>query len=245
MKKITVGLIALFLFLPLHLVAGQITLDFENIATEYPFTNFPSIENFYAGGTSSNGQTGVDYGISFSQNAWAVCLNEFGVDDTDCSNSSRGGEGDTNSSQSGLFFANNNGAYLNVEDGFSNLFSFFYFGFSQSSIQLFDGFNGNGNLLQSISLSATVNTGECRTDYNAGFCPFEFSQSVFSGLAKSIVFDAVAGDFIFDDLNFGLPSMVDVESPSYMSGISLVMFILFFLRPRKAAKDTSLIKSIT
>ena len=70
--------------------ADPVVLNFEGINSTYP-SGFAFINTFYDGGTSSDGTTGTNYGITFSSNAQAICLNTPGVS---CSNTSRGGLGD-------------------------------------------------------------------------------------------------------------------------------------------------------
>src|ERR1700684_3659426 len=60
--------------------ADTVVLNFDGIATTYPFDSSSTfIENFYNGGTSSVGTTGPNYGITFTPNALAICLNPPGV----------------------------------------------------------------------------------------------------------------------------------------------------------------------
>src|SRR5262245_26869199 len=80
--------------------ADVIDLTFEGINATYP-SGFAFVQNFYNGGTSSDGTSGTNFGISFSSNAQAICLNTPGVT---CSNTSRGGLGDPASQLGALFF---------------------------------------------------------------------------------------------------------------------------------------------
>ena len=66
--------------------ADVVTLDFEGVNATYP-SGFAQVLDFYNGGTSSDGTSGVNYGVSFSDNALAICLNSLSVT---CSNTSRG-----------------------------------------------------------------------------------------------------------------------------------------------------------
>ncbi len=65
-------------------------LNFEGIAP-YPNANDVLIQNFYNGGTASNGSVGPNFGVTFDAPALLLCLNTLG---TGCSNASRGGVGD-------------------------------------------------------------------------------------------------------------------------------------------------------
>ena len=135
--------------------ASPITLDFENVAA-YPNGNNVFSQNFYNGGTASNGFTGTNSGVSFGSNALLGCLNSTTVF---CSNGSRGGLAPT-SSQGSLFFLSGNQTYINVAAGFDTGFSFNYSSFDRlGSVDVYDGLNGTGNLLSTVSL--TPNAGAC------------------------------------------------------------------------------------
>lgn len=194
--------------------ASVVVLDFENIAPSYPSTNYPSIEEFYNGGTSSAGTSGTNYGISFSDNALAICLNTPG---NSCSNTSRGGQGNPNSQLGGLFFLTGNQALMNIAAGFQTGFSFFYVSLTQSGfVDVFDDLDGQGNLLASISLSP--NAGNCSG--LGDFCPFSPAGIAFSGTAKSVAFGGVANQIVFDDITFG-SSIPDPDNGGGLTPIPL------------------------
>lgn len=240
MKKLTMLLMASIWLMSAASHASQMSLDFEGISVQYPFTDYPLIQDFYNGGSASNGQSGEDYGIYFSDSALAVCLNELGGDSFSCSNASRGGEGNASSAQTGLFFDDSTDAFINVADGFSDFFSFFYAGFRTGTIQLFDDFNGTGNLLHSIELSALTVSIDCLLDYGAGFCPFSLLQSSFTGVAKSISFSDVATDFLFDDLTFGLATTTKVNAPNGLIVLLVAGTIGVLTRKKADEKNSSL-----
>ncbi len=178
--------------------AEVVTLNFEGINSSYPSTNYANILEFYNGGNSSQGTSGVNYGASFGSNALAICLNTL---DGDCSNTSRGGVGDPNSQRGGLFFLSGDETFLNYEAGFENGFSFNYVSLSYAgSVTVYDGLNGTGNLLATLNLSP--NAGSC-PGFSAGFCPFSAAGVNFAGVAKSISFGGVANQIVFDDITFG------------------------------------------
>ena len=52
--------------------ASVIVLDFENINSSYPTINYANIQEFYNGGTSSQGTSGTNFGVSFEDNARAI-----------------------------------------------------------------------------------------------------------------------------------------------------------------------------
>lgn len=178
--------------------AAVVSLNFEGINSSYPTTDYANVQNFYNGGTSSAGTSGTNYGVSFGDNALAICLN---TPSGNCSNTSRGGFGDPGSQQGGLFFLEGSETFLNYAAGFENGFSFNYVSVSYSgSVGVYDGLNGSGNLLATLNLSP--NSGACPS-YSGSFCPFSAAGVNFAGVAKSISFAGVANQIVFDDVTFG------------------------------------------
>jgi hypothetical protein len=175
-----------------------VDLNFEGINKTYP-SGYAFINGFYDGGTSSDGTTGTNYGISFSSNAQAICLNSTSVT---CSNTSRGGLGDPNSQKGGLFFLSGSQTFMDVSGGFTTGFSFEHANISQAgSVSVYSGLDGTGTLLATLNFGTTP-SGPC-PGYNAGFCPFFASGIAFSGTALSVSFAGVANQVVFDDVTFG------------------------------------------
>lgn len=174
-------------------------LNFEGINSTYTSsTPYAYINNFYNGGTSSDGTSGTNFGVQFSTNAQAVCLNSLTVY---CSNASRGGLGDASSQKGGLFFVSGTQAFMNRTAGFTTGFSFFYTSLSQpGSFTVWDGLNGTGTALATVNLAP--NATQCPA-YNAGFCPFQAAGVSFAGTGKSVTFAGVADQIAFDDVTFG------------------------------------------
>jgi hypothetical protein len=178
--------------------AAVVSLNFEGINSSYPSTNYANILEFYNGGTSNQGTSGTNYGVSFGSNALAICLNTLSGS---CSNTSRGGVGDPTSDKGGLFFLDGTQTFMNMSSGFTDGFSFNYVSLSYSgSVGVYDGLNGTGNLLATLNLSP--NAGSC-PGYSAGFCPFSAKGVNFAGVGKSISFAGVANQIVFDDITFG------------------------------------------
>jgi hypothetical protein len=218
MKKTMRGAAVLFaaaLLLPLS-ASAQI-LNFEGINDGYP-SGFAFIQDFYNGGLSSVGTSGPNYGIEFSANAQAICLNTIGVS---CSNTSRGGQGNPDSQLGGLFFLSGDATYMNRAAGFTTGFSFFYTAPNQGgSFSVWSGLNGTGILLASLNLGTTAST--CAPQYNAGFCPFVAAGVGFAGTAQSVTFAGVANQIVFDDVTFG--SIIPDEQPTVVpEPISMVL----------------------
>lgn len=205
--------------------ASVIVLDFEKIEP-YPGSSSTFINDYYNGGTSSNGSSGTNYGVSFSSNALNVCLNTLQVS---CTNTSRGGQGNPNSQLGGLFFLTGSQTYMNFAAGFSTGFSFFYSAVNQAgSVSVYDGLNGTGNLLATLGL--TVTPSDCPAGYSAGFCTFKAIGVAFSGVAKSVSFAGAANQIVFDDVTFGSATPdnprdpVDVPAPGMLALFGLGLF---------------------
>ncbi|TRV26338.1 MAG: PEP-CTERM sorting domain-containing protein [Microcystis flos-aquae Mf_WU_F_19750830_S460] len=209
-------------FVTLPASAAVTVLDFENIAP-YPNNNNVFVQGFYNGGTSSDGTTGTNYGVEFSSNALLICLNTPGIS---CSNTSRGGLGNPNSQKGALFFLSGSQTFMNLASGFDTGFSFFYTAINQAgSISVYDGLNGTGSLLASLSLPTT--SSNCDPVYSAGFCPFVPVGVGFAGIAKSVSFAGVANQIVFDDITFGsvTPDPKPVPEPASVLGLLAIGFL--------------------
>ena len=231
-KLILLVFIALFAAAPA--MAATIVLDFEGVNSTHP-SGFAFVQEFYNGGLSSDGTTGTDYGISFTSNAQAICLNTLTAG---CSNTSRGGQGSPTSQLGALFFLSGAETFMNVEGGFDTGFSFFYTAINNSgSVSVFDGLNGTGNLLATLNLPTTT-SGPC-PGYGAGFCPFFPIGVGFAGIAQSVSFAGVANQIVFDDVTFGSvipdpdPSAVPEPASLLLLGTGLAAVARKRLRARK------------
>lgn len=191
--------------------AAIISLDFEDVA-DYPNNNDVTIDGFYNGGTASNGNSGANYGVEFSDNTLLLCLNKPGVA---CSNTSRGEAGP--SDEGAIYFLNGAAAFMNVAAGFTDGFSFNYsIPFTLSSVFVYDGLNGTGNILASAQLPLTAD-GACDSVFSNGasYCPFESFGIAFNGTAKSVGFGGT-NQAVYDDITFGsvIPGGGGVPEPS-------------------------------
>jgi hypothetical protein len=185
---------------------GQV-LDFEGIGA--PPAGFTPIGNFY------NGGGGPNFGIEFSSNALAICLD---VPGRDCNNVSRGGQGDPGSQNTGLFFLEGGQTFMNRAAGFTDGFSFFYSAVNNAgSFSVYDGLNGTGNVLATLALPTTPNGAGNPACLGNNFCPFFAAGVNFTGTARSVSFAGVGNQIVFDDVTFGssTPGQVIPEPSTY------------------------------
>ena len=162
--------------------AAVITLDFEGAGSQ------ANVNNFYNGGTDSQGNSGTNYGIQFGTNTLSL---EEGDPNA---NFALPPSGDT------IMFFLTGSAILNNAAGFDTGFSFWYTTVSFSgSVQVYDDLNATGNLLGSISLSAL---GAGPSPGNP-FSNWEIGALPFSGIAKSINFGGTVNQVGYDNITFG------------------------------------------
>lgn len=183
--------VAIALLTALHVGASNshgaiIQLNFEGLK------NLESINGFYDGGTGSLGSTGTNYGVQFSTNALAII-------DSDAGGSGNfGGE----PSPSTVMFFLSGTPYMNVSAGFTTGFSVFYSAINQpGQIDIWDGLNGTGTLLATLSLPLTPFNGA--PDPTGAFSPFVAAGVLFNGTAKSVTFGGVQNQIGFDNVTFG------------------------------------------
>jgi hypothetical protein len=201
--------------------ANIIVLDFEGAG------NLAALEDFYNGGTDSLGNSGTDYGI------------EFGSDTLGLIDSDAGGSGNIANEPSGdtVMFFTTGTAILNYAAGFDTGFSFFYSSSSVADIFVYDGLDGTGNLLTTLSL-ASQNSDDCVGDPNGGYCNWTAAGASFAGTALSVDFGGGVNTIAYDDITFGtdVAGATDVPEPqSFMlmlCGLGLMMRKKFSLYKR-------------
>jgi hypothetical protein len=212
---------ALALVLPFAVDAQVLT--FEGILTGGASEGL--IGNYY------NGGAGPNYGVEFSSNALALCLDSPLVN---CSNTSRGGLGDPASQFTGLFFLEGSSTFMNRVAGFNSGFSFFYTAINNpGAFSVWSGLNGTGSLLATLALPVTT-SGPCPS-YAGPFCPFVAAGVAFAGTAQSVTFAGVGNQIVFDDVTFGsaVPGTTITPEPGTLGLLATGLVGLFGIARRR------------
>lgn len=167
--------------------AAPMVLTFEGL------DDVEAVENFYNGGTSENGNTGPNFGVTFSDNTLAL------IDEDAGGSGNFGGEP---SPSTVLFFLTGASSIMNVAAGFDTGFSFFYSAITDpGSVSVFSGLNGTGTLLTSLFIPTTPFAGQ--PDPTGEFSPFVPIGVTFDGVASSVSFAGVQNRIGFDNVTFG------------------------------------------
>jgi hypothetical protein len=235
MRIVSAALAAFILSVP----AGAANiLGFEGVNPTYP-SGSAQILNFYDGGLSSAGTSGANFGISFSSNAVAVCLNSTTII---CSNASTGGLVPT-SNKGALGLASNGVAIMDFSTAYTGAVGFRYaIASGVAFIKAYDGVGGTGTQLANLPLFA--NAIGCPA-YSATLCIFGPGGLGFLTNARSLVFGGMAGGVVWDDITLGAgndplppPALPVPEAAGWMlmvAGFGLVGVGLRFQRasPRR------------
>jgi hypothetical protein len=174
------------------LAAAPITLDFEGLG------NLTSIDNFYNGGTDSEGNAGFNYGVGFGSNTLALLQPD---PQSNFSNEP---------SPITIMFFLSGSAVLNYTPGFDTGFSFFYTSTSfASKVNVWSDVNATGTLLGEIDLPA-LGVGP---DPANEFSNWDIGSLAFAGQAKSIDFTGTVNQVGFDNITFGSTSPLAAPIP--------------------------------
>jgi len=194
--------------------ASVITLDFEGVG------NYASVDDFYNGGTDSEGNSGVNYGASFVGGSLALV-------DSDAGGS--GNFANEPSADTILFFLDDS-AVLNYAAGFDTGFSFFYTSSKAAQVDLWSGLDKTGDLIGSIFLNENYQDNGCAGDPGGTFCNWDIAGLAFTGTAMSIDFGGTANQVGYDDITFGsaVPvSAVPVPAALFLFAPALLGFFGF------------------
>ncbi|HKE92884.1 MAG TPA: VPLPA-CTERM sorting domain-containing protein [Povalibacter sp.] len=140
--------------------ADPVTLDFEGAPS------FASVDNFYGGGAGTN------VGVLFGGDALAFVNDELGPYFS-------------NAPTPGTIMAPVGAdAAMNVLAGFTGTASLFYSSTAATTVSIFSGLNGTGDLLGTFELAANAQNG-C---LDSPRCHWDFASLAFAGTAQSIQF---------------------------------------------------------
>jgi PEP-CTERM motif len=183
MKKVLGAIAAATAMLVSMPAAAQtVTLDFEGLGSQ------AAINDFYNGGTDSQGNSGTNFGVAFGSNALALREEDpeanFGLPP----------------SASTVMFFLTGSAVLNYAEGFDTGFSFWFSTVSfAGEVSVYDGLDASGNLLGTIDLAALgagPSLGNPFSNWSIGSLSFE-------GTARSIDFGGTVNQVGYDDITFG------------------------------------------
>ena len=195
-----------------------IVLDFEGLE------DYEAVGDFYNGG----GGEDKDYDIEFSEDTLAL---------VDADAGGNGNFANEPSPDTVMFFLNANNAILNVLNGFTTGFSFYYTSSLEAVVRVWSGLDATGELLAELFLDAQYSDG-CTGDPSGQFCNWTPVGVLFEGTAFSIDFGGTANQVGFDDITFGSNRPgdpgVDVPEPGTLALLGLGLVGLGFARRRRA-----------
>ena len=192
-------------------LAQAVTLDFEGAAG---YVN--AIGDFYNGGTDGLGQSGPNYGVSFTSGAVALSNDALGPYYADAP------------SPLTVMYAADSSATMNVAAGFTGRLMFWYSSLENSldAVSIYSGLNGTGTMLASASLFGNASIGCTGT----AFCNFDPTSVMFAGTARSIGFGGNAGKVLFDNV-----TITAIPEPSTYLLFALGLAAVGFVKRRRAA----------
>jgi hypothetical protein len=159
--------------------------------------NTASINNFYNGGTDSQGNSGTDFGVQFSTNGLSLIGGNF--------------EGNP-SGDTIAYFTTGPNVVMNVAAGFTTGFSFFYSSVHTGTVNVFDGIDGTGSLLASIPILANFDD-HCAPGATTDFCSWDQTGAGFTGIARSVVFGGTETGTGYDNVTLG-SAIAEVPEPA-------------------------------
>ena len=146
------------------------------------------IQNFYNGGTDSDGNHGYNYGVPFTNSLVAELTdpNTFKLDGPP---------------YTVMMVEDNIPAYVNIAAGVQ-YFSFQYTMAIADIIRFYDGINGTGNVIDSVTLVADGN--DCPDNPEHKFCKWDMASAQPNiALIRSVDFSDTFLDGAFGNLQFG------------------------------------------
>ncbi|MFC1606018.1 IPTL-CTERM sorting domain-containing protein [Pseudomonadota bacterium] len=197
LKTAMLTLVLLGVALPLSAQAQIVQLTFEGLQ------DYEEIQDFYNGGTGSQGSSGPDYGVSFGPGALALI-------DSDAGGS--GNFANEPSPDTVAFWVTAQSLVMNVPAGFSTGFSFYYTSSTAATVTVYDGPDATGTVLGQIDLVAQHTANNCTGDPSGTFCNWSAGGVDFNGTARSVDFSGTANQIAYDNITFG-SSNPDAPTP--------------------------------
>lgn len=188
----------------------SLTLGYSAHAADAPTLTFEGLQDeeeilgFYNGGSGNKGSSGPNYGIYFSDNSLALIDQDAG---------GNGNFAFEPSPNTVAFFLEGDELIMNVPNGFTREFSFYYSTDRSASIEVFDGLNGTGKRIYTLALepATLVTKGDPRGEYGI----WRPASVRFPGTAKSVSFAGSANYVGFDNITLGSPPPIDVFDFEY------------------------------
>jgi len=187
MKTLFLTTAAAALLVATPTTAAVVTLTFEGVG------NQAAVNDFYNGGTDSQGNSGTNYGINFSSTS-------LGLIDSDAGGT--GNFANEPSPSTVLFFLSGGAATMNIAAGFDTGFSFFYSANGAGFVTVYDGLNATGNVLATLNLVSQFSD-NCSGDPSGDYCNWTPVGVTFSGIAHSVDFGGTVNRIAFDNVTFG------------------------------------------
>jgi hypothetical protein len=201
---------------------------------------------YYDGGYSRSADgsvellLGPDYDVVFNDSALALRstsadgISNFAQRFLD----SQGGAPLNNLGVAALFY-DSNAPVLNFASGFGVGFSFYYASTAAITVTLFEGFNASGTPLGSDSFRPTPT---CTLQDNS-YCAWSIGAISFTGVARSVRFDGLQSQALFDNVTFGSITPIDgvipvPEPASYALAAVGLLVVGAAARRRRPARTT-------
>jgi len=183
LRLFRVFVLALFYWL----MSGNLAAQTKGIATFGGLKNLEFIQQYYNGGTGSLGSgPGRDFQLEFTANAQAII------------SAAKGGSGNFIGNPGGypvMFFGTGTGIVMNADAGVSTALWFSYSALQSGTATIYDGLNGTGNVLASVTLPPN-NVG-CNSYKMCVWTPVSFPLKTpvasirFSGVANYLAISAI------------------------------------------------------
>lgn len=193
---------------PVPTNAAVVVLDFEGLG------NFDTIQEFYNGGTSPQGNTGPDFDISFDG---ALTL----IDSEAGGNGNFANEPSPSTAVLDPFI-------MNVPNGFTTTLSFQFSAVLAGPVNIFDALDGGGNIISSVTLLPQFDNNNCVGDPTGQLCFWTAVNMNFAGTAFSASFGDENSRILFDDITLETTLVPEPSSlaifAAALSGIGFVMW---------------------